>query len=190
MTPEVVIFVETEVVSDDGGLDTVVETETEQEVVVSSQTDVVVQEIGTDTVVEYVITQEVTDKGTQGPPGPPGPAGSIAYTGLAAEAIGGHRAIIQTTAGLMYADASAATHSGRVVGVTTSAANAGDQITYQSAGRIVEPSWSWTPGDDIYVGLDGALTQSIPFGAAFVQRAGYAIDATTMWVDLSEPVSL
>ena len=124
----------------------------------------------------------------QGPPGPMGPGGSISHTALASVAIGGHRAVINTVAGVAYADASDPTHIARVVGVTTASAAGGSPITFQSSGKITEPSWAWTPDADIFVGLNGLLTQSIPGAAVFAQRLGFALSPTEMWVELGEPI--
>lgn len=127
-------------------------------------------------------------KSEQGPPGPAGPGGSISHTETASTAIGGHRAIINTAAGVAYADASDPTHIARVVGVTTSAAASGAIVSFQASGNITEPSWTWTPDGDIYLGLNGLLTQSIPGTAAFAQRLGFALSPTEMWVELGEPI--
>lgn len=126
----------------------------------------------------------------QGPPGPIGPAGSVLFQGAAAQTVGGHRALRHTGGGLDYASAANVADAGRVAGVSTGAATAGDLVSYQAAGRLTEPSWAWTPDADIYLGLDGQLTQNVPVGAAFLQRLGYAIDATSMWIELSEPITL
>jgi hypothetical protein len=47
--------------------------------------------------------------------------------------------------------------------------------------------WTWTPGLDIWLGDNGLMTQTFPVVAAFSQRLGFALSATRIWVDLSEP---
>jgi hypothetical protein len=149
----------------------------------------VLVETGVDEVIsETIVEVEVLEVAEQGPPGPPGPGGSVSHTATASVAIGGHRAVINTVDGVAYADASDPTHIARVVGVTTSSAAGGSPVTFQASGKITEPSWTWTPDADIFVGLNGLLTQSIPGTAAFAQRLGFALSPTEMWVELGEPI--
>jgi hypothetical protein len=158
------------------------------EVIVTDDTLEVVEIQKLETVVEKETVTEIVEIGLQGPPGPAGPGGSIAHTALASIAIGGTRAIINTASGIAYADASDPAHIARVVGVTTASAAGGAPVTFQSSGRITEPSWTWTPDSDIFLGLNGLLTQSIPGTAAFAQRLGFALSPTEMWVELGEPI--
>lgn len=135
------------------------------------------------------LTEKVfVTRAQQGPPGPTGPGGSITNTATAAEAVGGHRAVVNTSSGIAYADADNLAHCGRVVGITTAAAGSGAPITFQASGKITEPSWSWAPNADIWLGLNGLPTQTIPGAAVFAQRLGFALSPTEMWVELGEPV--
>jgi len=160
-----------------------------QEILVVSETEqLIVQETSGQSVTEQVVSQEVLSEGVQGPPGPTGPGGSITNTATAAEAVGGHRAVVNTPSGIAYADADNLAHCGRVVGITTAAAGAGSPITFQASGKITEPSWFWSPNADIWLGLNGLPTQTIPGAAVFAQRLGFALSPTEMWVELGEPV--
>lgn len=121
--------------------------------------------------------------------GPAGPAGSL-LTRSSVQALGGHRAVIAVGAtGADYADASDVTHFGRVIGITTGAAALGDPCYIKFSDIIDEPSWTWTPDGDVWVGDNGLLTQTVPSGA-FLQRIGFALSATRLWVELSEPLLL
>lgn len=123
----------------------------------------------------------------QGPSGPPG--ASVSNTLVAQQSLGGHRIVIASGLnGADHADATDPTHFGRVVGITTGAADALAEVTVQSAGPIDEASWSWVPDADIWLGINGLMTQTPPSTAAFVQRVGFALTPTRIWVDLSEPV--
>ena len=146
------------------------------------------QPVDAKVVVKTVTEKVFVTKSQQGPAGPIGPGGSISHNALASAAIGGHRAIINTVDGVAYADASDQAHIARVVGVTTGSAAGGAPITFQSSGKITEPSWSWIPDADIFLGLNGLLTQSIPGTAVFAQRLGFALSPTEMWVELGEPI--
>lgn len=163
----------------------------------SDSENVVVSEVETTLTVDSVVTQVVEsasgdstiiEVSTQGAPGPTGPAGSIQHTATAAIALGGHRAILLNASGATYADNATEAHAGRVSGITLGAVSSGAQVSFQSAGMISELSWSWVPGDDIWLGTNGLLTQAYPSGAAFAQLIGYAITATSIWVELGDPV--
>jgi len=59
-----------------------------------------------------------------------------------------------------------------------SAGSIGDMVVL---GEVTNPSWTWTPGGDIFVNtVDGSLTQTAPTGAGkVVQIVGYAKTVTT-----------
>lgn len=161
------------------------------EILVVTQTEQLVQTEGAQTLVEHEVAQELIELAVQGPPGPQGPpgmSGGSASALVLAEAVGGHRAVIATAAGAAYADADNAAHAGRVAGISTQAGGAGETILVQSSGPMTEPSWSWAPDVDVWLGLNGILTQTIPAEALFAQRLGYATSPSTIWVEVSEPV--
>ncbi len=123
----------------------------------------------------------------QGVAGPPGAGAANVLT--AAQALGGHRVVVATgQSGADYADSSNPLHLGRVVGITTGAAAEGAGVTVQSTGPMEEPSWNWTPDEDLWLSANGLVTQVFPAEAVFAQRIGIALTPTRIWVDISEPV--
>jgi hypothetical protein len=126
----------------------------------------------------------------QGPAGPRGlPGVGAATTVPAAQSLGGHRAVVvDAFEKADYADANNLAHFGRVAGITTAASATGEPVIVQASGPITEGSWSWIPNADVWVASNGLLTQTLPAGAAFLQRIGVAISATRLWLNLSEPV--
>ena len=137
-------------------------------------------------------TEVVEIAGEQGPPGPQGPVGPAGgetyYT--AAVALGGHRAVCLRSDGLHYADAATAEHAGLVAGITPGAVTSGALTSVTSFGEMTEPSWSWTAGLPVFVGLNGVLTQALPDTAAFSQVLGVATSPTSIFVRLREPLIL
>lgn len=98
-----------------------------------------------------------------------------------AAALSGHRVVTPLNDGTVnYADATNPAHAARPVWLTTGAWNSGVLATLTAAGVVSEPSWSWTPGQPIYLGTNGALTQTQAPGAAFVLIVAEVIDATTI----------
>ena len=121
-------------------------------VVVIEQTEPVVVV----TAAQRPITLEV---GHQGPAGPP----ATDQTATAATVLGGHRVVTLNADGeAEYADPSDPATYGTVVGITTGAALAGAAVQIRSVGQMIEPSWSWTPGDLLFLGTDGTITATPP----------------------------
>lgn len=128
-------------------------------------------------------------QGPSGPAGPAGPPGGSATQYIASAALSGHAAIaIDTNGEAFYASADQLSHALRLSGVSTNAAALGDPLTVVSAGLIVHGGWSWTPGNPVFVGLNGALTQALPVGAVFSRVIGQAVSATGLLVDLQQPI--
>lgn len=73
-----------------------------------------------------------------------------------------------------------------VVGVTETAANAGNTVSVRTAGIIEDANWTWTKGP-VFLGTNGTLTQSAPTGGAIVVQVARAITATKIQIDI-EPI--
>lgn len=133
----------------------------------------------------------------QGPAGPPGPPGSggggsgsaISQSVLAAEAIGGHLAVFAGPSGVSRASSSVVSQALKILGITSGAVSSGGYADVISAGLITEPSWNWTPGSALFLGLNGALTQTAPT-AGFILQMGVAISATSINLDIKQPIIL
>lgn len=124
-----------------------------------------------------------TLEGTLG--GGAGSSSSETQTAIAAVNLSGHRAVTTQSDGtLIYADNTILGHRGRPLWITTGAILTGASGTVVSHGRIVEPTWAWSPGT-VYLDANGFLTQTPPTfggGAAFLAVVGNAVDATTLFV--------
>lgn len=139
-------------------------------------------------VVQAVETR-VVQVGMQGPPGPPGnDAGAQTYT--AAVALSGHRMVQRKSPGVDLASPYVDADIGKVFGMTTGAAAQGAQVSVQLSGEIVEPSWNWTLGQDVYLGANGIPTQMAPVGAVFIQIIGYPSTPTSLVLTLRDPIHL
>lgn len=75
-----------------------------------------------------------------------------------------------------------------VIGITVTAAIAGDDVSVMTSGKLSDPSWSWVAGP-IYVGADGALTQTAPT-TGFVQEVARAISPTDIIINIQPPILL
>jgi hypothetical protein len=70
-----------------------------------------------------------------------------------------------------------------VIGISTTAASTGQNITIKTSGQITDASWSWTKGA-IYLGANGSLTQTAPTGGSIIVHVAKAITATTLIIDI------
>ena len=157
-------------------------------VVVTEENTVVVTETATPTVVQ------VYTEGPQGPPGPQGPAGpagSDTLTRNASGAIGGQRLVIgNSDETVSYADATNSAHLGKILGLSTNAANDGEAVTVLLSGYTEFGGWSWNTSLPIYASTNGLLTQTPPSGSGFSQVVAMAETATRIFVRLREPIAL
>ncbi len=113
-------------------------------------------------------------KGQRGLPG-------FSTTVLAAQPLGGHRAV---TVDGFHADPEDADS---LAGITTAAGAAGSVVDVVVKGPMVEPSWNWTPGQPVFIGALGVLTQN-PSTTGLIRRIAWAVSPTQINVDLMPPI--
>jgi hypothetical protein len=70
-----------------------------------------------------------------------------------------------------------------VIGISTTAANTGENITIKTSGQLSDASWNWTKGA-IYLGANGVLTQTAPSGGSIIVHVAKAITSTTLIIDI------
>jgi hypothetical protein len=134
---------------------------------------------------------EILETATQGPPGPQGASGLLEATYAAGGVVSGHMAVVvQSDGTVVHADCTNAAHLGALAGISMNAAAQGDDVTVRAATTIDHSGWAFTPYAPVYLGLDGALVQSVPPGALFTQVVGWARSATKLLVSLQPPITL
>ena len=125
-----------------------------------------------------------------GPPGPAGPTGGVPPIQVGATPLSGHSAAALSADGLLVpADCGNPAHLGAVAGVIDSAHSPGELAVARTASTVQHAGWTWTPGP-VFVGLAGALTQTVPPGAVFIQVIGRAVSATRVLIDIQPPISI
>jgi hypothetical protein len=107
----------------------------------------------------------------------------------AGAALSGHKAIAIIDGEAIHADKDTAAHRGMVRGITVGAAVDGATAFVQTYGPMIEPSWTWTPNAAIYVGANGALTQTAP-SSGFLQQIAVADSATRIFIDPQPAIAL
>jgi len=109
---------------------------------------------------------------------------------VAAGALGGHRIVtLNSSQQAIYGDKDTLPHVGRILGMTTGAADAGAAALIQTGGEITEPSWSWDVTKLIWLANNGLMTQTEPV-SGFSCVLGFPIFPTKMFIDIREAIIL
>lgn len=125
-----------------------------------------------------------------GKQGPPGLSNLFFFVRVAEDDLGGHRAVVSNEDGSVnYADNTNLDHLGKVLGVTTSAITAGNEVKIVRGGLINFEGWSWDVDLPVYLATNGLLTQN-PASSGFSQIIGFAESPTGLFVNLREPILL
>lgn len=111
--------------------------------------------------------------------GPVTIGGATTITVTSPTSLSALRAIAWNGSHAAYADPAGPT---TVLGITTSA---GTTVDARYSGPMTDNSWSWSPGP-IWLGANGALTQTPPTGAVVV--LGRALNATTIIIEIEPPI--
>lgn len=162
-----------------------------------------VQVEATSQVVEVVLERSVVEVSTETrqtlieitcAPGAAGSGGSSDSSGavdqdvIAAQDLGGERVVRANDAGeAAYADSAQLTGSHRVLGLTLNATLTSGNVKVRSAGRHEFSGWAWDTTLPIFLGSNGALTQSPPT-SGFILTIGFADTPTSIVVRIGRPV--
>jgi hypothetical protein len=110
---------------------------------------------------------------------------------VAAFALGGNRVVAFRSDGLVeHASNTTAGHQHLSVGVTTGAVSLGAVADVLSLGEMTEGSWSWTPGQLVFLGVNGLLTQTVPTAPSFLRVVGVAVTSTTLFISPHPAITL
>ncbi|WP_416406541.1 DUF2190 family protein [Paracidovorax citrulli] len=163
------------------------------DVLVEEVTAILAEEADSSVLCEEVEVIQVVADAEQGPPGPRGevgPAGGAAVTRVAGSTLSALVAVWEDAAGRVHAlDQDDEDHVFSLLGVTLTAADAGQPIDVQRSGAITDSAWSWTPGQRVYLGLGGALTGTPP-AAGFDVLIGTALSPTRLLLNLQDPIEM
>jgi len=121
--------------------------------------------------------------------GEPGAAAGMLMEYPVAYPVSGHRMVVLNVAEqVIYADCTVITHANKVLGMTTQAAVVGD-VAVQRGGVLIEPTWSWILDTPIWLSTNGLMSQ-VPPVSGFSLIIGFPLDATSMFIDIREPIFL
>lgn len=129
---------------------------------------------------------EIVELGVEGPQGP---SGTNRFLRTAAVIVSGHRIVVARADGAVeYADNTLSLR--RAPWLTTRAALANDIVEVLALGELIEPSWAWIPGEPLYLGSNGLMTQTPPLAPAFLLELGVALTPTSIFYDPKMPIAL
>lgn len=176
--------VQTQVLLEPQGSDDIVEVPTEQ----------VLLQVGQDnTLLEPVPELVLLTEAQQGPPGPagiPGPAGGQVLQRKAGMDTSALLVVYEDLFGSVWpADPDVESDVLALLGVTVSAAVAGQPINVQRLGHIDDEAWQLQPGKRVFLGGQGRLTQEPP-QAGYDVLIGMAISQTRLLLNIQDPIEL
>lgn len=129
-------------------------------------------------------------KGDQGDQGIPGAAGSNHSRYTADEIISGNAIVAFNSSGnIVLADCSIMEHA-HIAGMSVFATVQYYPAEITSSGIVTHLGWTWTPGAFIYLGHNGALTETVPSDALFTKVIGVALSPTIINIDIQPAIFL
>ena len=130
--------------------------------------------------------REVMSSGLLPPPMPTGGSGVVRTAG---ETISALRAVYERDGKIYRLDQQDSANIDLFLGISVSSGLADSEIIVQRDGTIDDVSWTWSVGDNVYVGAAGVLTQTQPV-TGWELVVGAAPEATRLTLDFDEPVLL
>ena len=88
-----------------------------------------------------------------------------------------------------YASNDDITHNDKVIGVSTQSITDNTPVLVRTEGFMDDAGWTFTPGDPIYVGLNGSITQTVP-SSGFILNLGQALTATRILINIKTSIIL
>jgi hypothetical protein len=161
------------------------------DLLVVQEVEILAEEAQDAVLVEQVQETEIVELGQQGPPGrpgEPGPAGGASVQRTAGTNLSALLAVYELNGVVRALSADDAAHIDLLLGITLTAAQAGELVNVQRLGAIEDSGWHWVPGR-VYLGAAGALTQAPPT-SGFDLLIGSATSSTRIALNLQDPISL
>jgi hypothetical protein len=129
--------------------------------------------------------------GIQGPPGIPGPPGGGSPLALlpALADLSALRIVSRNGAGYSYSSPDSAESVWAIAGLTQNAVNTGSSFIPLRNTSLFDNSWNWVRGAPIFLGPNGALTQTPP-SSGYLVVVAKVLDPKTIFIQIEEPIDL
>lgn len=137
----------------------------------------------------YVVT--VGEPGPRGAPGADGTGGATLHK-RAGEAMSAFRVVVSSgDEEVLLASNTVAAHATKVLGITEASASNGSDVSVRRFGPLTSATWSWTPDQLLFVGVNGQLTHTPPSApAVFSQAVAVAVSETSIYIWPREAVGI
>lgn len=119
-----------------------------------------------------------------GPRGATGPAGGSEVTATAGETLSAGRVVVIVGGEAFYFQPATTAHMGKAYGITTTSANAGNQVSIQIGGVVTDGAFSSLTEGQVWVGANGVVQTSLP-GTGILQKAGIYLGSDKLKIDFS-----
>lgn len=123
-----------------------------------------------------------------GPPGPAGPAGGSTITYAAGQNLSTGRVVIIDDLEAFYFQNTNSAHVGRAIGITTTSATTGNNVTIQVSGVVQDAAFGFTADKTVWVGADGEIFDTQPGTGVIIQKAGVSAEDKKLLIDFSVSV--
>lgn len=110
------------------------------------------------------------------------------FYGTAGQNLLSNKIVAIVNGAVVYADNTDISQYNKVIGMTVHSANTGDEIKVLTDGYL--DGMSITIDSDYFVGINGDMTTVVPSGTVYLQNIGFGINATTLMINLDEPLLL
>lgn len=78
-------------------------------------------------------------------------------------------------------------HLNTLIGLAKQTGNIGEIITVAEDEFMTNSAWNWLPDKPVFLGINGALTQSLS-GLLYLQQVGVALSPTKLVIRISQPI--
>lgn len=113
-----------------------------------------------------------------------GPADYFVAGGI----VNGHRVVAETSTGVAdHLNPSSDSMVWKILGISTNAANPGEQVSIKSEGELTFSGWNWN--GLVFAGLDGTLNSSLDPGANYSVVVGIG-NGQNLFVNIQQPVKI
>lgn len=130
---------------------------------------------------------QIDPVGMRGPAGPPGESTGLIIRPSATALSGGRVVAINAIGQLIYADQSNIGLVGAIMGVLRNAIAIAADGTVITAGIVIDPTWTWTPQQPLFLDGLGFLSHAPPL-QGILQQVAIALSSIEILVDLKSPI--
>lgn len=136
---------------------------------------------------------EISSNVIPGRKGDKGDKGDIGFSGNideyeASTNIQQYKLLTTTNDGkVVYASSDNQLNINKILGMSRNSALSGDNVLVTYYGKVENPLWNLNVNLDVFLGLNGDITQD-PFTGVFTQSIGYAVSPTTIYINIKHGI--